>query len=51
LDYYQNLQQAYGWTIREIDETPLEVLLDQAAVMVKTSDVVPEQAYIEDVLP
>lgn len=35
MSYYCQLQEAYGWTVREIDETEMEFLLDQAVVLAK----------------
>ncbi|WP_297570235.1 hypothetical protein [uncultured Anaerovibrio sp.] len=47
MNYYERLQSAYGWTIREIDESDLEVLLDQMVILSKRNR---EQTYIEDVM-
>jgi len=47
LNYYERLQSAYGWTISEIDESDLEVLLDQMVILSKRNH---KQTYIEDVM-
>ncbi|WP_155851636.1 hypothetical protein [Anaerovibrio lipolyticus] len=47
LSYYERLQSAYGWTISEIDESDLEVLLEQMVIITKKNY---KPAYIEDVM-
>lgn len=48
---YAKYQESYGWTIQEIDDTDMVILLDQLVVLSKkdrASD--KKMAYIEDVL-
>lgn len=47
LSYYERLQAAYGWTIAQIDESELDVLLCQMVILSKKNS---RQAYIEDVM-
>lgn len=43
------MQEAYGWTVAEIDATEIDVILTQAVAMAKQNQ--PKKTYIEDVLP
>ena len=47
LNYYERLQSAYGWTVAEIDESELDVLLGQMVVLAKKNL---KPAFIEDVM-
>lgn len=47
LNYYEKLQAVYGWTIHDIDETELEVLLSQLVLMARKNV---RKTYIEDVM-
>ena len=49
-NFYRQLQEAYHWTVREIDETEINILLLQIIVLDKISHVA-RRGYIEDVLP
>ena len=46
---YARYQDGYGWTIKEIDETDLSILLDQLCVLEKI-EAGKNLANIEDVL-
>ncbi len=50
VDFYRSLQTAYHWTVKEIDETEICLLLEQAIVHEKVRSA-PRRGYIEDVLP
>ena len=52
LHLYSRYQEAYGWTIREIDETDMESLLDQMRVLALVDDTASDSklSYIDDVL-
>lgn len=47
--YYERLQQAYGWTMWEIDNHEIAYLLDQL-VVVALMDGEAHKKYIDDVL-
>ncbi len=47
--YYERLQQAYGWTMWEIDEHEIGFLLDQL-VVVALMDGEKSKKYIDDVM-
>ena len=47
--YYERLQQAYGWTMWEIDEHEISFLLDQL-IVVDLMDGESHKKYIDDVL-
>ena len=47
--YYERLQQAYGWTMWEVDAHEIDFLLDQLVVL-SLSDSSRNQKYIDDVL-
>lgn len=47
LNYYERLQSAYGWTVAEIDESEIDVLLGQMVVLAKKNL---KPAFIEDVM-
>ena len=47
--YYERLQQAYGWTMWEIDNHEIAYLLDQL-VVVALMDESKSQKYIDDVM-
>ena len=47
--YYERLQQAYGWTMREIDEHEIAYLLDQL-VVAALMDGEKSKKYIDDVM-
>ena len=47
--YYERLQQAYGWTMREVDDHDIDFLLDQLLV-VSIADNGRGHKYIDDVL-
>ncbi len=47
--YYERLQQAYGWTMQEVDDHDIDFLLDQL-VVVSLADSSRNQKYIDDVL-
>lgn len=47
--YYERLQQAYGWTMREIDNHEIAYLLDQF-IVVALMDGESHKKYIDDVL-
>lgn len=47
--YYERLQQAYGWTMWEIDNHEIAYLLDQLVVVALT-DGDAHKKYIDDVL-
>jgi hypothetical protein len=44
------LQEAYHWTVREIDETEIEIIMLQIVVLDKI-DNAPKRGFIEDILP
>ena len=43
------LQQNYGWTIQEIDDTEINILLMQMVIMAK-KEKKQTQTYIDDIL-
>ena len=43
------MQSAYGWTVREVDETDIGILLDQLAVTAIVRDT-GKQKFIDDVM-
>lgn len=47
--YYERLQQAYGWTMWEIDNHEISFLLDQL-IVVDLMDGNAHKKYIDDVL-
>ena len=47
--YYERLQQAYGWTMWEIDNHEISFLLDQL-IVVDLMDGDAHKKYIDDVL-
>ena len=47
MNFYERLQSAYGWTVKEIDDTDACVLLDQLVVLAKRNV---RTVYIEDVM-
>ena len=47
--YYERLQQAYGWTMWEIDDHEIGFLLDQL-VVVALMDGEKSKKYIDDVM-
>lgn len=49
-NFYRQLQEAYHWTVREIDETEIEIILLQVVVLDKI-DHAPRRGYVEDILP
>ncbi len=49
LRLYAKYQEAYGWTVREIDETDMCFLLDQLCVLERI-EAGKEEAYIDDIL-
>lgn len=49
LSLYAKYQDGYGWTIKEIDETDLSVLLDQLCVLDKVENG-KNTAYIDDIV-
>ena len=49
LNFYECLQNAYGWTMQEVDATSMIFLLDQ--MLAKSIADEPAERYIEDVLP
>ena len=50
VDFYRALQDAYHWTVREIDGTEICLILEQAIVREKIRNA-PRRGYIEDILP
>ena len=50
VNFYRQLQEAYGWTVREIDETEIEIIILQVVVLDKI-EYAPKIGYIEDILP
>ena len=50
IDFYRSLQESYHWTVRQIDETEICLILEQAIVYEKIRNT-PKRGYIEDVLP
>ena len=56
LSWYCRYHEAYGWTVKEVDETELEIALDELLVLAKKNQTETEnethlRGYIEDVLP
>ncbi len=49
-NFYRQLQEAYHWTVREIDETEIEIIMLQVVVLDKIEHA-PKRGFIEDVLP
>ena len=49
-NFYRQLQEAYHWTVREIDETEIEIIMLQVVVLDKI-DNAPKRGFIEDILP
>ena len=49
-NFYRQLQEAYHWTVREIDETEIEIIMLQIVVLDKI-DNAPKRGFIEDILP
>ncbi len=49
-NFYRQLQEAYHWTVREIDETEMEIIMLQIVVQDKI-DRAPRLGYIEEILP
>ena len=49
LSWYLKYQEAYHWTVRDIDQTDALTLIDQLKVAMLTNQ--PQKAYIEEVLP
>ena len=49
LRLYARYQEAYGWTVREIDETDMGFLLDQLCVLERI-EASKDEAYIDDIL-
>ena len=49
-NFYRQLQEAYHWTVREIDETEMEILILQVVVLDKIENAT-RRGYIEDILP
>ena len=49
LNYYLTLQQNYGWTVAEIDDTEINILLTQMVIMSKKNNQ-KQQTYIDDIL-
>lgn len=49
-NFYRQLQEAYHWTVKEIDDTEIEIIMLQIVVMDKIEHA-PRQGFIEDVLP
>lgn len=49
LNYYMTLQSNYGWTIQQIDDTEINILLAQMVIMSK-KDKKQQQTYIDDIL-
>ena len=47
MNYYERLQSTYGWTVAEIDESEIDVLLGQMVVLAKKNL---KPAFIEDVM-
>ena len=50
VNFYRQLQEAYHWTVREIDETEIEIIMLQIVVLDKI-DNAPKRGFIEDILP
>ena len=49
-NFYRQLQEAYHWTVREIDETEIEMVMLQVVVRDKIENA-PRRGFIEDVIP
>ncbi len=49
LNYYLTLQSNYGWTVSQIDDTEINILLMQMVIMAK-KDKKQTQTYIDDIL-
>lgn len=49
LTWYTRYHESYGWTVKEVDESDLETLIDELIVAAKKNQ--PRKAYIENVLP
>jgi hypothetical protein len=49
LRLYARFQEGYYWTVKEIDETEIDFLLDQLCVLEKM-EATKDTAYIDDVL-
>jgi len=49
LSYYERLQSGYGWTVAEIDNTDIDILLTQMVILSK-KDNQQKQRFIDDIM-
>lgn len=52
LSWYCQYHEAYGWTVKEVDESDLSLLIDELVMLAKKNNPnAKKRAYIENVLP